>query len=68
MKKSTILKVFGSDSEHPMDALSGVIEEVQAQGLLVEVIYEALNQMKKKGTSPLLAMQIAAEDWDINVY
>ena len=38
----------------------------EGQGLLVEVIYTALKEMKDfPKSSPLLALQIATEDWDI---
>tara|TARA_R110000744_G_scaffold39196_1_gene89348 strand:- start:126 stop:323 length:198 start_codon:yes stop_codon:yes gene_type:complete len=42
-----------------------LIDNVSNAGLLTEVIYTALNLMKSsKNLSPLLCLQIAAEDWD----
>tara|TARA_R110002167_G_C12353345_1_gene622409 strand:- start:155 stop:376 length:222 start_codon:yes stop_codon:yes gene_type:complete len=42
------------------------IEKAEMSGLLVEVVYTALKEMKAepKTTTPLLALQIALEDWD----
>ncbi len=38
---------------------------VERHGLVIEVIYTALEEMKSNPTSsPLLCLQIAAEDWD----
>ena len=43
-----------------------VITKVERQGLLVEVVYTALKEMQSNPkSSPLLALQIASEDWDI---
>ncbi len=38
---------------------------VERHGLIIEVIYTALEEMKSNPeSSPLLCLQIAAEDWD----
>ena len=42
------------------------ITRAEDHGLLVEVIYTALKEIKEYSRiSPLLALQIALEDWDI---
>ena len=42
------------------------ITRAEDHGLLVEVIYTALKEMKDfPKSTPLLALQIAVEDWDI---
>ena len=47
--------------------ISEIINRVNRQEKLVEVIYYALTTMSKSdgNMSPLLALQIAEEDWDI---
>tara|TARA_Y100000385_G_scaffold225294_1_gene235691 strand:- start:31 stop:231 length:201 start_codon:yes stop_codon:yes gene_type:complete len=47
--------------------ISEIIDRVNRQKKLVEVIYYALTTMSKSdgNMSPLLALQIAEEDWDI---
>jgi len=47
--------------------ISEIIDRVNRQEKLVEVIYYALTTMSKSdgSMSPLLALQIAEEDWDI---
>ena len=38
---------------------------IERHGLVIEVIYTALEEMKSNPeSSPLLCLQIAAEDWD----
>jgi hypothetical protein len=42
------------------------ITRAEDQGVLVEIIYTALKEMKDFPiSSPLLALQIAAHEWDI---
>ena len=42
------------------------IKRAEDHGLLVEVIYTALKEMKEfPNSSPLLCMQVALEDWDV---
>ena len=42
------------------------VTRAESQGLLVEVIYTALKEMKEHPkSSPLLTLQVAMEDWDI---
>jgi hypothetical protein len=47
--------------------ISQILDRVKRQEKLVEVIYYALTTMSKsdENMSPLLALQIAEEDWDI---
>ena len=46
--------------------IAQILPEVERHGLLVEVMYSALRAMKDDpNSSPLLCLQIAAEDWDI---
>jgi len=47
--------------------ISQILDRVNRQEKLVEVIYYALTTMSKSdgSMSPLLALQIAEEDWDI---
>lgn len=43
-----------------------LINDAENVGLLVEVIYTALEDMRSCPTStPLLSMQIASNDWDV---
>lgn len=43
-----------------------LFDRVEKAGLIIEVIYSALNNMKEfPESSPLLCMQIALEDWDV---
>ena len=43
-----------------------LFDRVEKAGLIIEVIYSALNNMKEfPDSSPLLCMQIALEDWDV---
>ena len=54
-----------SKSKEMLDIV-GCITLAEDQGLLVEVIYTALKEMKDfPKSSPLLTLQIALEDWDI---
>ncbi len=54
-----------STSKEMLDIVE-CITRAEDQGLLVEVIYTALLEMKEHShSSPLLALQIAMEDWDI---
>ena len=48
-----------------MIEMAQIIAKVERFGLMVEVMYTALNSMKESpSSSPLLCLQIAAEDWD----
>jgi|TARA_B100001778_G_scaffold304896_1_gene283178 hypothetical protein len=43
-----------------------ILDRAEQFGLMTEVVYTALKEMKSHpDSSPLLALQIAAEDWDI---
>ena len=58
------LDKVGSDE---ITKISQILNRVGREGKLVEVIYYALTTMSKSdgNMSPLLALQIAEEDWDI---
>tara|TARA_R110000822_G_scaffold301517_1_gene425370 strand:+ start:622 stop:819 length:198 start_codon:yes stop_codon:yes gene_type:complete len=52
--------------EEEMLEIVQLFDRVEKAGLIIEVIYSALNNMKKfPDSSPLLCMQIALEDWDV---
>jgi len=60
--RKDFLEICTSDEVIEIDS---ILERVKIQGLIVEVVYAALNEIKSNpNTSPLLALQIAAEDWD----
>ena len=43
-----------------------LLDKAERAGLIMEVIYSALNNMKDfPKSSPLLCIQIALEDWDV---
>jgi len=43
-----------------------LVGKVENSGLLVEIIHTSLKEIKNNPkTSPLLALQIAVEDWDL---
>ena len=51
--------------DQEMLEIAQILPEVERHGLLVEVMYTALRAMKDDPkSSPLLCLQIAAEDWD----
>jgi hypothetical protein len=62
--KEDFLDKVGSDE---IIAISEILDRVNRQEKLVEVVYYALLTMSKSdgNMSPLLALQIAEEDWDI---
>ncbi len=52
------------NTKEMLEVLS-ILERVGKFGLTLEVVYTALKEMKNNpNSSPLLALQIAAEDWD----
>ena len=52
------------NTKEMLEVLS-ILERVGQFGLTLEVVYTALKEMKNNpNSSPLLALQIAAEDWD----
>ena len=56
--------IENSPSNEMME-MAQIIAKVERHGLLVEVMYTALSAMKDDPqSSPLLCLQIAAEDWD----
>jgi hypothetical protein len=51
--------------DQEMLEIAQILTKVERHGLLVEVMYTALRAMKDDPqSSPLLCLQIAAEDWD----
>ena len=53
-------------TDQQMLEIAQILSEVERHGLLVEVMYTALRAMKDDPkSSPLLCLQIAAEDWDV---
>ena len=53
-------------TDQQMLEIAQILSEVERHGLLVEVMYTALKAMKDDPkSSPLLCLQIAAEDWDV---
>lgn len=62
--KEEFLEKVGSED---IIKISEIIDRVGNQEKIVEVIYYALLTMSKSdgNMSPLLALQIAEEDWDI---
>jgi hypothetical protein len=49
-----------------INEIAQILDKVDEFGLTVEVVYYALRTIKEnKCITPLLALQIAAEDWDI---
>ena len=60
--RKDFLEICDSDELIEIDSILG---RVGGFGLTVEVVYAALEEMKSNpNTSPLLALQIAAKDWD----
>tara|TARA_R110000823_G_scaffold60877_1_gene145411 strand:+ start:392 stop:589 length:198 start_codon:yes stop_codon:yes gene_type:complete len=52
-------------TDQQMLEIAQILSEVERHGLLVEVMHTALKAMKEDPkSSPLLCLQIAAEDWD----
>ena len=66
MMKHPIKEEFIENSpSNEMMEMAQIIAKVERFGLMVEVMYTALNSMKESpSSSPLLCLQIAAEDWD----
>ena len=62
--KEDFLEKVGSDE---IIKIANILDKVGVQGKTVEVVYYALLTMSKSDSnmSPLLALQIAEEDWDI---
>tara|TARA_B100000780_G_scaffold263786_1_gene217941 strand:- start:889 stop:1101 length:213 start_codon:yes stop_codon:yes gene_type:complete len=60
--RKDFLKICDSDEIIEIDS---IINRVNSFGLIVEVVFTALEEIKSNpNTSPLLALQIAAKDWD----
>jgi|TARA_R110000782_G_scaffold157731_1_gene249978 hypothetical protein len=60
--KKDFLEKISSDEMLKFNELWAIVER---QGLTFEVIHTALEEMKSNpSSSPLLCLQIAAEDWD----
>ena len=65
--KNPIKEEFIKISQSPeILAYVEILTNVERHGLMVEVMHTALNEMKQNpDLSPLLCLQIAAEDWDV---
>tara|TARA_R110000796_G_scaffold182264_1_gene298813 strand:+ start:21 stop:221 length:201 start_codon:yes stop_codon:yes gene_type:complete len=62
--KTKFLNNYGTSEE--VFKMSQLLIEVERSGLMVEVIHTALLEAKSNPTTtPLLALQIAVEDWDV---
>lgn len=65
MKNLIKEKFIENSPSNEMMEMAQIIAKVERFGLMVEVMYTALNSMKESpSSSPLLCLQIAAEDWD----
>ena len=54
------------DTNRQLEKISEILEECNNHSLTPEVVYFALKEMQMNPTmSPLLAMQIASKDWDV---
>tara|TARA_B100000287_G_C19941600_1_gene506665 strand:+ start:51 stop:233 length:183 start_codon:yes stop_codon:yes gene_type:complete len=54
------------DTNTQLEKISKILEECDNYDLTPEVVYFALKEMKiDPNMSPLLAIQIAAKDWDV---
>ena len=63
--KSHYLNVLEKDQQEIVTMVQ-LFDRAEQSGLVIEVIYSALNNMKEfPDSSPLLCMQIALEDWDV---
>ena len=57
------LKFLDKVNSDEMMNIVAILDRVEMMGLITEVVYTALNEMKNNPNStPLLALQIAAED------
>tara|TARA_R100001198_G_C5098213_1_gene131615 strand:+ start:278 stop:478 length:201 start_codon:yes stop_codon:yes gene_type:complete len=56
---------LGKITQEEMIKFNELWSSVERHGLVFEVIHTALSEMKSNpSSSPLLCLQIAAEDWD----
>jgi hypothetical protein len=54
------------NTNRQLEGISNILEECDNYSLTPEVVYFALKEMQMNPTmSPLLAMEIASEDWDV---
>ena len=54
------------NTNRQLEEISKILEECDNHSLTPEVVYFALREMQIDPTSsPLLAIQIAAKDWDV---
>jgi len=59
-------KYINMEMQGELMEMAQIITQVEKHGLMVEVMHTALIEMKENPqSSPLLALQIAMEDWDI---
>jgi hypothetical protein len=58
-------KYINMEMQEELMEMVQIMTQVEKHGLMVEVIHTALIEMKENPqSSPLLCLQIAAEDWD----
>jgi len=58
-------KYINMEMQGELMEMAQIITQVEKHGLMVEVMHTALIEMKENPqSSPLLCLQIAAEDWD----
>jgi|TARA_B110000908_G_C10058244_1_gene359378 uncharacterized membrane protein YjjP (DUF1212 family) len=58
-------EMFKDNHIDELTEIDRILSNVENHGLVIEVVYTALKEMKENpNSSPLLALQIASEDWD----
>ena len=58
-------EMFKGNHIDELSEIDRILSNVENHGLVIEVVYTALKEMKENpNSSPLLALQIASEDWD----
>jgi len=58
-------EMFKDNHIDELTEIDRILSNVENHGLVIEVVYTALKEMKENpSSSPLLALQIASEDWD----
>ena len=58
-------EMFKDNHIDELTEIDRILSNVENHGLVIEVVYTALKEMKENpSSSPLLALQIAARDWD----
>tara|TARA_R110000751_G_scaffold89988_1_gene176871 strand:+ start:195 stop:401 length:207 start_codon:yes stop_codon:yes gene_type:complete len=58
-------EMFKDNHIDELTEIDRILSNVENHGLVIEVVYTALKEMKENpNSSPLLALQITSEDWD----